>query len=105
MKRLERLAARLLFGGDRQGQAVDVHVAPVDAQSLGALDDALCYLKTAVGSLWNAVFVQGQSDDSRAVLLYERKHLGKALFLAVDGVDDGLAAVAAQSRVEHPGLG
>ena len=104
VKRAERFAAARLLRGDREREAVDIHVAAVDSASLGSLDDFSRDFKTSLRCLGDPVLVKGKTDDGSAVLLYERKNGAERFFLAVDGVYYRLAVVYPQRRLEHVGL-
>ncbi len=98
LDRVQRLDARcpvvVLTGRDRQREGVEnqvhrPHPVFVHRQVVDALGD--CDL--LVRSQGHAVFVDGQRDHRRAVLLRHRQHFRRALLpvFQVDGVDDRLA--------------
>ncbi len=105
MEPFEGLFAGGLFRGDRQGQTVDEDVFARDAERFGPLHDAFRDLKPLFRRLRDPVFVKGQSDDRGAVLFDERQDRRQALFLSVDGVDDGPAVVCPECRFKDVRFG
>ena len=95
----------MLVGGSRHGEAVDDHVLPRDARFLGRLHDATRDGETPLGRLGNAVLVERKAHDGATVVGGDRQHGLKRLGLAVHGVDEGLARIAAHGAAHGLGVG
>ena len=86
----QRLACRGLFGRDGQGQTVDVDVLTRDAGGVGGRDDPAGDGKPAFGRRRDAVFVECQPDDSRAVLFTQRQNFGEDFSSPLTELTSGL---------------
>ena len=94
-----------LVGGGRHGEAVDDHVLPRDARLLGRLHDATRDGQAPLGRLGNAVLVERKAHDGATVMRGNGQHGLKRLGLAVHGVDEGLACIAAHGAAHGLGVG
>ena len=101
----QRLGRPLLLGGDGEGQAVDVHILPPDAQGQRPLQDTAGHLHPGLRALGDAALVQGQAHHRRTVLFHQGQDGRQALLLPVDRVDNGLAAVDPQGPLQHLRVG
>ena len=72
-----------------------------NAVAFGALDDLLGDREALVRVLGNAGLVVGDADDGRLVLRHHRQHHLQSLLLAGDRVDQRLALVRRQARLER----
>ena len=105
MKGLQSLGSGRLLGGDREGEAVDIHVLSPDAKGHSPLQNAFGHLKAGLGGLGNAVLIQSEAHHRRAVLLHQGQDGLQRGALSVHRVDDGLAAVDPQGLLQHLGVG
>ena len=69
--------------------------------SSGPLDDLLRDREPDVGVLADPGLVVADRDDRRAVLLHQRQDPLEPLVLAGDAVDEGLALVDGETRLER----
>jgi len=97
---VEDAASRLVEGADRHDQRIDDDIGIGDAVIRGALDDLLCHLEAHIGVFRDAGLVIGDGDDRGAVFLHKRQHALQPLLLAGDGVEQRLALVDGESRLE-----
>ena len=67
----------------------------------GAFDDFLGDGEAHVGVFGNAGFVVGDGDHGGAVFLHQRQHALQALLFARDGIDQRLALVDREPRLER----
>ena len=86
---------------DRHHQRVDDHVLALDPEVGGALDDFLGDGEAHVGVFGNAGFVVGDRDHRGAVFLHQRQHALQALLFAGDRIDQRLALVDREPRLER----
>ena len=73
--------------------------------SLCRLEDAGGDVEPGLGRLGNAVFVHAQADDGGAVCFHNGQDAVQHLLLAVDRIDDGLAAVLPQAPFQRRRVG
>ena len=89
-----------LFGAHRQGEAVDVDILLRDAVRCAGTDDLFGDAHPFFRRFGDAVLVHRQPHHRRAVLFHHGQDGGKDPVFAVDGVDDRLARVYAQRRLD-----
>ena len=94
-----------LVGRARHGQAIDDHIGPRDAVTLGGFHDALGNGETPLGRRRDALFVKGKADHGAPVTLHDGKHGLQALALSVDAVDERLAGITANRRLHRHRVG
>ena len=94
-----------LVGGGRHGEAVDDHVLPRDARLLSCLHDAARDGEAPLGRLGDAVLVERKAHDGATVVRGDGQHGLERLGLAVHGVDEGLACIAAHGAAHGLGVG
>ena len=100
--RLQGAEAGLDVGAQRQGEAVDDHVLPRDADGLGPLHDAVGDLHPGLSFGGDALLVEGEADDRHPVLLDQGQHLFQRRLLPGDRVHDGPARADGQRRRAEP---
>ena len=98
---MDQLRPGIVDGADRHDQRIDHDVLARNAEVGGALDDLLGDREAHVGILGYAGLVVGDGDDRRAVLLHERQNLLQPLLLAGDRVDQRLALVDGEPRLQR----
>ena len=98
---MEDLAAGTGEGADGHQQRVDDDVLARDAVVGGALDDPLGHTEPDVRIHADAGLVVADRDDRAAVLLHERQDALEALVLAGHAVEQGLALVDGEARLER----
>ena len=69
------------------------------------MQDFLGDVEPALGALGNAPLVQGQAHYRRAVLFHQGQNGVQHPVLAVDRIDNGLAAVDPQGLLQHRRVG
>ena len=94
-----------LVGGGRHGKAVDDHVLPRDAHLLSRLHNASRDGEAPLGRLGNAVFIERKAHNGATVMRGDGQHGLERLGLAVHGVDEGLACIAAHGAAHGLGVG
>src|SRR5215472_8462501 len=101
LQQVHHLTAGLVDGADRHDERVDYDIAIGDAVIGGALHDLPGHLEAHIGILGDPGLVVGDRYHRCAVLLHERQHRFQALLLAGDRVDERLALVDGESRLER----
>ena len=101
----ERLLRLILLGGNGQRQAVDEHVLAGDAEAFRRIHNAPCDCDALRRRLGQALLVQRQTDDRRAVFLHHRQQRLQRFLFAVDGVDRRFAIIDAQGGFQRGGVG
>ena len=91
----------VLLGRSREGETVDENVLARNSVFKRAVEYFFCNGKASLGGFGDTALVEGESDNSRAVFLDERKDIFERLVLAVYGVYDRLAVVYAQTRFNY----
>ena len=102
-----QLAVVLVSGGDGEGQRVDQQVGLRQAVATAReIDQATRDCQLGVGGLRHTLLVDGQRDHRGPEALRQAQPLGGGALtvLEVDRVDDRLAAVQLQCRLDHRGF-
>ena len=94
-----------LVGRGGHDQAVDEDTVRADAVAGGLGHDALGDGEAGLGGIGDAAFVEREADDVGAVVDDQRKDFIHDLLFAIDGVDDGLAGIAAYGGLDSGGIG
>ncbi len=89
-----------LFRADRQGEAVRHHIAGRDPLPRGCGHDPLRHGKALVGTLGDALLVEGEADHGSTILFHQRQDPGKALFLARNRIDQHLPVGSLQAPLQ-----
>ena len=103
--RLEGAHRLFLLCADGQGETVDEDVLFGDAVFFGGGDDLACDAEPVLDGLGDAVLVHAQRDDRRAVLCRDGQNAVERVVVAADRVDDRLAVIGAQCRLDRVRLG
>ena len=101
---LRQLAVVLVAGGDGEGQRVDQQVGLRQAVPVaGEIDQPAGDAQLVLHRLRHADFVDGQRDHRGAEALRQDQPVGGVLLavLEIDRVDDRLAAMQFQRRLDH----
>ena len=98
---VHNLAARLIDGAHRHDQRINEYVAAGNSMVFGALDDLLGNRETFVRVFRDPGLVIGNSYHRGAVFFHQRQHRFQPLLLASHGVDQGLALVGRESRLQR----
>ena len=94
-----------MIGRGGHDQAVDEDTVRADAVAGGLGHDAFGDGKAGLGGIGDAAFVERKADDVGSIVGDQREDLIHDLLLAVDGVDDGLAGIAAYGGLDSGGIG
>ena len=101
----QRLGGGALLGGNREGQAVDIHILPGDADGVGGGHNAAGDFQTPFHRLGDAALIQRKAHHGGAVLFAQRQNGIQHLLLAVHRVDDGLTVIDAQRTGQRVPVG
>ena len=94
-----------LVGRGGHGKAVDDHVLPRNPDGVGGGHDLARHGKAPLGRGRDAILVKREAHDGAAVVLGDGQHRLQHLALAVAGVDEGLAGIAAHRPLDGHGVG
>ena len=89
-----------LIGGGGHDKAIDCDVLKLQASRKSSVDDTLGDGEALLGRRWDAVFVEREANDSRAIACCNGQHGGEAFSLAVDRVDERTSRIAAAGSFE-----
>ena len=103
--RLEGAHRLFLLRADGQGETVDEDVLFGNVVFFGGGDDFASDAEPVLDGLGDAVLVHAQCDDCRAVLRRDGQNAVERVVVAADRVDNRLAVIGAQCRLNRVRLG